>query len=253
MESSFLGLRWLWWFVMILFLLFIIIIVMGSSTKTYFPAINIGNGGFQPAVTGVSIANGGVASVSINATAVNAAPTGFTFLGDWAFNTAVGQTGGTVTLSNNNKAASVANGLTTQGILIGNKALTGKVMYSVNMMYPGQTPGCNGVGIATGGFNAVAAGNAGTGADIGFVGYDKKSYALYDNGTVNFNDDSEDPINIVNGPTFQKTNGTNVVDVAIDIPNLKIWFRVDNGLWNASAIANPVTNVGGYDISKMTN
>ena len=246
----FLGLHVLWWLAIILILVIIIIVVMGSS-KSYFPAINIGNGGFKQAST--QIANGGVASVSINATAVNAAPTGFTFLGDWAFNTAVGQTGGTVTLTNSNKAASVANGFTTQGILVGNKELTGKVMYSVNMMYPGQTPGCNGVGIATGGFNAVSMGKVGTGADIGYVGYDNKSYALYDNGTVYFNDVSDDPIDIVNGPTFQKTNGTNVVDVAIDIPNLKVWFRVDNGLWNAMPTANPATNVGGYDISKLTN
>jgi len=50
-------------------------------------------------------------------------------------------------------------------------------------------------------------------------------------------------------PTF--TNG-DIVDVAVDRQNNKLWLRVNNGYWNNSPTAKPETVVGGYDISYIT-
>jgi hypothetical protein len=42
-----------------------------------------------------------------------------------------------------------------------------------------------------------------------------------------------------------------VVCVAVDLTNSKIWFRKNGGLWNLSGTDNPATNTGGYSISGL--
>jgi hypothetical protein len=49
-------------------------------------------------------------------------------------------------------------------------------------------------------------------------------------------------------PTF--TTG-DVVDVAVDRINGKIWLRVNNGFWNNDAAQNPTLTIGGLDISYL--
>lgn len=39
------------------------------------------------------------------------------------------------------------------------------------------------------------------------------------------------------------------VCVALDLDNMRVWFRLNGGNWNSSGLADPATNVGGYDIS----
>ena len=39
--------------------------------------------------------------------------------------------------------------------------------------------------------------------------------------------------------------------VAVDLSNDRIWFRLNGGLWNNSAPADPAANVGGLDISNL--
>lgn len=39
--------------------------------------------------------------------------------------------------------------------------------------------------------------------------------------------------------------------VAVDLFNDRIWFRLNNGVWNNSGTADPATNVGGIDISNL--
>jgi len=50
-------------------------------------------------------------------------------------------------------------------------------------------------------------------------------------------------------PTF--TTG-DVVDVAVDRINGKIWLRVNGGLWNNDVTQNPTLTIGGFDISYIT-
>jgi hypothetical protein len=52
--------------------------------------------------------------------------------------------------------------------------------------------------------------------------------------------------NIIGLGTIQDTD---VVGMAVDVTNGKIWFRRNNGNWNADASANPATNTNGYAIT----
>lgn len=46
---------------------------------------------------------------------------------------------------------------------------------------------------------------------------------------------------------------TDIVDVAVDVPNLKVWFRKNGtGNWNASGTANPATNTEGVAMDTGT-
>jgi hypothetical protein len=42
-----------------------------------------------------------------------------------------------------------------------------------------------------------------------------------------------------------------VVCLAIDHPNQRLWFRKNGGNWNNSGTANPATNIGGFNISAV--
>lgn len=53
-----------------------------------------------------------------------------------------------------------------------------------------------------------------------------------------------------NSAVFTSTNPIigDIVDMALDIDNLKIWFRRNGGNWNNNGSADPATNVGGATI-----
>jgi len=73
---------------------------------------------------------------------------------------------------------------------------------------------------------------------------------VYDDGMVYFNGN---PINTIPyGSTFENSSGSNVVDVCVDIPNLLLWYRVNNGAWNMNG-ADPSMGIGGVSLSGMTN
>lgn len=48
------------------------------------------------------------------------------------------------------------------------------------------------------------------------------------------------------------TSNGNTVCIAVDFDNAQIWARINGGIWNNSASANPSTNVGGLSISGIT-
>lgn len=43
-----------------------------------------------------------------------------------------------------------------------------------------------------------------------------------------------------------------VVSMAVDIGNNRIWYRINGGNWNGSGTNDPATNVGGKDISNVS-
>lgn len=43
-----------------------------------------------------------------------------------------------------------------------------------------------------------------------------------------------------------------IISVAVDCDNKRIWFRVNGGIWNGSAGNNPTTNVGGKSFAGFT-
>ena len=225
--------------VILLLIIIIIVLLISSSSVTYYPAVNIGNGGAATPTP----ANSGVCRVAINSTATYSVPTGYVFIGNWTFGANSG-----VTLSNNSQTATIANPSMNQAILVGTTALTGKTMISYTTTWPGYSESI-GVGVCSGTFNAVATNNGGN-----YLGYNSQAFALYDDGYQYSNGDTI----ATNGPRFEKTNGTNVVDMCVDVPNKLVWLRVDNGPWNAVAGTDPALSSstvtgGGLSLSCVTN
>ena len=109
------------------------------------------------------------------------------------------------------------NALTTKRIPLG-----AKVMFSATLTNA-YGPNSDGIGIAQPGFNVVGP---------HYLGEDTVSIAnyngevLYDNGTI--------------GTVTTYTTG-DVIDVAVDMVNDSIWFRVNGGVWNISG-GDPATN-----------
>jgi hypothetical protein len=55
------------------------------------------------------------------------------------------------------------------------------------------------------------------------------------------------------GQTFGARASGNVICVAVDLDNRKLWFRIGaSGLWNTSAGNDPVNNTGGHPVSAGT-
>jgi hypothetical protein len=77
------------------------------------------------------------------------------------------------------------------------------------------------------------------GRDTFSLGYDRDNRVLYNNGTI---------------ATLVTYTAGDIIGVALDITNSKIWFRKNGGDWNNDVIGNqnPATNTGGYDISTLT-
>ena len=46
-------------------------------------------------------------------------------------------------------------------------------------------------------------------------------------------------------------NVADIIGIAVDLTNKKIWFRVNGGNWNLNGSANPVTTVGGFSIAAV--
>ena len=65
-------------------------------------------------------------------------------------------------------------------------------------------------------------------------------------GSVNYNGN----LAVYNAGPF---NVGDILGVAVDFVNNRIWFRDGAGNWNNSATANPATNVGGFDWSGIGN
>jgi hypothetical protein len=72
--------------------------------------------------------------------------------------------------------------------------------------------------------------------------------------TVDISQGSKVEVNGVH-QTFLDGFGTfvnnDVLCVALDLSNQKVWFRRNGGQWNAGGTANPATNVGGFDVSML--
>ena len=89
---------------------------------------------------------------------------------------------------------------------------------------------------------AVGVGNTSSNLNS-YVGSDANSTGINDVGQIYYNGSHTDT-----GLSF----GTNdVLQIALDMVNKQIWYRVNGGNWNGSGTANPATTVGGYDITPL--
>jgi hypothetical protein len=95
-----------------------------------------------------------------------------------------------------------------------------------------------GIGIAN-----VTAYQVTSGISGEYAGNDANSAVIYDQaGDFYFNGDTGLFAN-----SFGSAN--DVLGVAVDRLNNKLWFRTNQGYWNKSSTADPANNIGGFDIS----
>jgi hypothetical protein len=104
-----------------------------------------------------------------------------------------------------------------------------KVFFSETI---GTANGNQAIGIA----NATMSLSSFPGLDFNGVGYTQ-------DGRVMINSNS-----LLGMPTYTTAD---VIDVALDIGNLSVWFRKNGGNWNNSGTANPATNTGGVSLSSL--
>jgi hypothetical protein len=121
-----------------------------------------------------------------------------------------------------------AHGVTTDG------QTTGKYYFEVT--WTTSTGGANtGVGVGT---TASTYTNMGNGGTTGVIAYPAGG-VVWSNGSQ------------IAAPGVWSVG--NVIGIAVDLDNRKIWFRTSpSGNWNNSGTNNPATNVGGYTIPAGT-
>lgn len=216
--------------VCILILLFICILLQ-KSPIAYYPVIELQS------------VNNTISRAEIQTSSSYPIPFGFTFLTNWTFHsTKIG--GSDITLTNT--IATVTNN--DYSIIMGTKELTGKVMYSVEMKYPGNqyniNVNINGFGIVSGLLSPEYIYNYNK-----HIGSNTQGIVVYDTGHVWFNNVQDS----VSGDVFKNQNSSNIVDIAVDTMAKLFWYRVDGGNWNGGSDNNPATGQGGWSIHKITN
>ncbi len=98
--------------------------------------------------------------------------------------------------------------------------------------------GFQGVGVFDSSFNNLSAPTA-----TMFVGQTTHGLAFFSDNGVYYNN-----VAISHLVTFAQGD---VIELALDIDNRTIWFRVNGGNWNNSGAANPVTNTGGITLGAV--
>jgi hypothetical protein len=114
-----------------------------------------------------------------------------------------------------------------------NKLATGQYVYSIRIDY---LPGDGEVGFGFANSLAVV----GDGANHQ-VGWDENSVSVFADGIVGFDGTTTGDV----GATFVQND---LIEVAVDLDTREWWYRVNAGNWNNNALANPATNVGGFDL-----
>jgi hypothetical protein len=178
--------------------------VIAGLPQTLYPAVSVSDGAT-------------LTKFIINPASTYGTPAGFTFLNNWFWSSydvnyvSVSQTYNPDDTAQANLAASNAV-LGSYGIAPGTKC-----MFSVT-----HTTWC---GIVSD--DAVGVGGATTDY-TGFnkyLGSDNQAIGIYDDGSVWFNSNS-----VASGYTVFETNGQ-IIDVAVDTVNNKMWYRVAGGAW----------------------
>ena len=97
-------------------------------------------------------------------------------------------------------------------------APSSKVMFSVNHSIWCGYVGADGVGVGSSTTAYIGQPNK-------YLGNDNQSLGIYDDGSVWTNNNT-----IGSGNAIFETNGQ-IIDVAVDTVNNKMWYRVDGGAW----------------------
>jgi hypothetical protein len=179
--------------------------------QNLYPGVNL---------VGSGIFGGGAnAQFVIQTTATYGVPAGFAFLNSWEWSR-YDPTWVAVTTTSTANDTATANNALSNNAAFGNIAIApgSKVMFSVNHSVYSGNPESDGVG--AGSITAVITGPQ------PYLGADDQALAVYDDGTV-WTNGSSLPI----GPYAAFEIAGQIIDVAVDTVNNKLWYRVAGGAW----------------------
>jgi hypothetical protein len=200
-------------------------IYIGGSGGPADPATN--TGGFSLAVIGgmpqnlypaVSVFDGSaLAKFVIHTASTYGTPAGFTFLNTWSwtqFDPSVVNVYQTINPDDTAQALISANNAVLGSVAI---APSTKRMFSVTHTTWSGSTGYDGVGVGSATTDYTGNGK--------YLGFDNQAIGIFDDGQVFISNAS-----IASGYTIFETNGQ-IIDVAVDTVNNKMWYRVAGGAW----------------------
>jgi hypothetical protein len=178
--------------------------VIAGLPQTLYPAVNVYSGTYN-------------AKFIINPASTYGTPSGFTFLSSWSWaqfdptyvsvTTTTNTDDTAIALTNANNAV-----LGSYGIAPGTKR-----MFSVTHTTWSGGADYDGVGVGSSTTDYTGSGK--------FLGFDNQAVSIYDDGNVWTNYAS-----VASGYEIFETNGQ-IIDVAVDTVNNKMWYRVAGGAW----------------------
>jgi hypothetical protein len=200
-------------------------IYIGGSGGPANPATN--TGGFSLAVISgmpqtlypaVSVFDGAaLAKFIIHTASTYGTPAGFTFLNNWSwtqFDPSVVNVYQTINPDDTAQALVSANNAVLGSVII---APSTKRMFSVTHTTWSGTVGYDGVGVGSSSTDYTGSNK--------FLGSDNQAVSIFDDGQVFTNNAS-----VASGYAIFETNGQ-IIDVAVDTVNNKMWYRVAGGAW----------------------
>jgi hypothetical protein len=153
----------------------------------------------------------------INPASTYGTPAGFTFLNNWDWTEFDPTYVSVTTTTNTDDTATALNGA--NNAVLGSVAIapSTKRMFSVTHTVWSGDPGFDGVGVGSATTDYTGSGK--------YLGFTNQALSIFDNGSVWTNDASVD-----SGYAVFETNGQ-IIDVAVDTVNNKMWYRVAGGAW----------------------
>jgi len=178
--------------------------VISGMPQTLYPAVNVFSATYN-------------AKFIIHTASTYGTPAGFTFLNNWSwtqFDPNYVFVSQTYNPDDTAQALSTANNAVLGSVII---APSTKRMFSVTHTTWSGDPGYDGVGVGSSTTDYTGSSK--------FLGSDNQALAIYDDGSEWTNYAS-----LASGYAVFQTNGQ-IIDVAVDTVNNKMWYRVAGGAW----------------------
>jgi len=177
--------------------------VIAGLPQNLYPAISVYDGTYN-------------AQFIVNPASTYGTPAGFTFLNNWDWTQFDPTYVSVTTTSNTNDTAIALSGA--NNAVLGSYAIAPSTKRMFSVTHTTWSGGGNdGVGVGSSTTDYTGFGK--------FLGIDNQALAIYDDGSEWTNDNV-----IASGYAVFQTNGQ-IIDVAVDTVNNKMWYRVAGGAW----------------------
>jgi hypothetical protein len=179
--------------------------VIAGLPQTLYPAVSVFSGTYN-------------AKFIINPASTYGTPSGFTFLNNWLW-TQFDPNYVFVSQTYNPDDTAQAINFTANNAVLGSYGIAPgtKRMFSVTHTTWSGGADNDGVGVGSSTTDYIGSGK--------YLGVDNQALSIYDEGSVWTNNAS-----VASGYEIFETNGQ-IIDVAVDTVNFKIWYRVAGGAW----------------------